>query len=103
MTVRVPLQMQNLDSFGEMAAVIPQFLQHNVQYNAGVTTPSRSGPDDMEVDALTKRGNGHNGHGKPTHGVDGQTTSCFTCGRAGHLSKACWFKGTNKGSGRNSH
>ena len=54
--VRVPLQMQNLDTFEAMTAVTLQFLQHNAQYQAGVTVTSnnRKGPDDMEIDALTK-------------------------------------------------
>ena len=60
--VRVPLQMQNLATFEAMTAVTLQFLQHNAQYQAGVTvTPSnRRGPDDMEIDALTKKGKGKN-------------------------------------------
>ena len=39
--VRVPLQMQNLATFEAMTAVTLQFLQHNAQYQAGVTvTPN---------------------------------------------------------------
>ena len=37
MNVRVPLQMQNLATFEAMTAVTLQFLQHNAQYQAGVT------------------------------------------------------------------
>ena len=63
MNVQVPLQMQNLDTFEAMTAVTLQFLQHHAVYQAGVTvTPhNRKGPDDMEIDALTKRGKGHKG------------------------------------------
>ena len=71
-SVRVPLQMQNLDTFEAMTAVTLQFLQHNAQYQAGVTvTPSnRRGPDDMEIDPLTKQGKGYKGKGKRK--TDGQ-------------------------------
>ena len=49
--------MQNLATFEAMTAVTLQFLQHNAQYQASVTeTPNnRKGPDDMEIDALTKK------------------------------------------------
>ena len=52
--------MQNLATFEAMTALTFQFLQHNAQYQAGVTvTPNiRKGPDDMEIDALTKKGKG---------------------------------------------
>ena len=99
--VRVPLQMQNLATFEAMTAVTLQFLQHNAQYQAGVTvTPSnRRGPDDMEIDALTKKGKGKN---KGKSKTDGSKTSCFVCGRGGHMAKDCWFKDTSKGSAPNS-
>ena len=35
--VRIPLQMQNLDTFESMTAVTLQVLQHNAQYQADVT------------------------------------------------------------------
>ena len=52
--------MQNLATFEAMTAVTLQFLQRNAQDQAGVTvTPNnRRGPDDMEIDALTKKGKG---------------------------------------------
>ena len=89
--VRVPLQMQNLATFEAMTAVTLQFLQHNAQYQAGVTvTPSnRRGPDDMEIDALTKKGKGKN---KGKSKTDGSKTSCFVCGRGGHMAKDCWSR-----------
>ena len=62
--MRIPLQMQNLDTFEAMTAVTLQFLQHNAQYQAGVTvTPNSNnkGPDDMEIDALIKKGKIHKG------------------------------------------
>ena len=61
-----PLQMQRLDTFDAMAAVTLQFLQHNAQYQAGVTVSpnNRRGPDDMEIDALTKKSKSHSGQGK---------------------------------------
>ena len=70
-SVRVPLQMQNLATFEAMTAVTLQFLPHNAQYQAGVTvTPNnRRGPDDMEIDALTKEGRvatKEKGRAKPT-------------------------------------
>ena len=96
MNVRVPLQMQNLATFEAMTAVTLQFLQHNAQYQAGVTvTPNnRRGPDDMEIDALTKKGKGKS---KGKSKTDGSKTSCFVCGRVGHMAKDCWFKDTSKG------
>ena len=53
-----PLQMQNLDTFEAMSAVTLQFLQINAQCQAGATRTvnSRRGPDDMEIDALSKKG-----------------------------------------------
>ena len=59
-SVRVPFQMQNLDTFEAMTAVTLQFLQHSAQHQAGVTvTPNnRRGP------ALTKTGKGYKGQGE---------------------------------------
>ena len=53
----VPLQKQNLDTFEAMSAVTLQFLQINAQCQAGATRTlnSRRGPDDMEIDALSKK------------------------------------------------
>ena len=97
MNVRVPLQMQSLDTFEAMTAVTLQFLQHNAQYQAGVKVSpnNRRGPDDMEIDALTKKGKNHKGKGKSK--TDGQKPSCFVCGRVGHMTKDCCFKDTSKG------
>ena len=54
---RVPLQMQNLDTFEAMSAVTLQFLQINAQCQAGATRTvnSRRRPDGMEIDALSKK------------------------------------------------
>ena len=89
-------------TFEAMTAVVFQFLQHNAQYPAGVTVTSnkRNGPDDMEVDALTKEGKSHKGIGKSK--TDGQKTSCLVCGRVGHVTKDCCFKDTSKGNTPNS-
>ena len=96
MNVRVPLQMQNLDNFEAMTAVTLQFLQHNAQYQAGVAVMpnNKKGPDDMKIDALTKKGKSHKNKEKSK--TDGQKPSCFVCGRIGHMTKDCWFKDTNK-------
>ena len=101
-SMRIPLQMQSLDTFEAMTAVTLQFLQHNAQYQAGVTVSpnNRRGPADMEIDALTKKGKNHKGKGKSK--TDGQKPSCFECGRVGHMTKDCWFKDTSKGSTPNS-
>ena len=53
-TVRVPRQMQNLDTDGAMAAVTPQFLQQNAQ-------SSNRCPDE--------EGQSHKGKGKFGKGV----------------------------------
>ena len=97
-----PSSVRHLDTFEAMAARTLQFLQHNAQYQAGVTVTSnnRRGPNDMEIDALTKKGKGYKGKGAPSK-TDGQKTSHFVCGRLGHMAKDCWFKETNKGSGPN--
>ena len=81
-----------------MTAVTVPFLQHNAQYQAGVTvTPNnRRGPDDMEIDALMKKARGHKGKVKSKN--DGQKTTCFVCGRVGHMAKDCWFKETSESS-----
>ena len=64
--------MQSLDTFEAMTAVTLQVLQHNAQYQAGVTVSpnNRRGPDDMEIDALTKKGKSHKGKGKSK--IDGE-------------------------------
>ena len=56
---------------------------------------NKKGPDDMEIDALTKKGKSHKGKGK--HKTDGQKTSCSVCGRVGHMPRDCSFKDTSKG------
>ena len=91
-SVRVPFQMQNLDTFEAMTAVTLQFLQHNAQHQAGVTvTPNnRRGP------ALTKTGKGYKGEANGKN--DGQKTTCCVCGRGGHMAKDCKLKETSKGS-----
>ena len=98
--VRVLLQMQKTATFEAMTAVTLQFLQDNAQYQAGVTvTPNNwRGPDDMVIDALTKKGKGKS---KGKSKTDGSKTSCFVCGRVGHMAKDCWFKDTSKGSAHN--
>ena len=78
-TVRIPLQMQSLDTFEAMTAVTLQFLQHNAQYQAGVTVSpnKKKGPDDMEIDALTKKGKSHKGKGKRAKPMDrNRVASC---------------------------
>ena len=53
-------------------------------------------PDDMDIDALIKKGKSHKGEGKSK--TNGQKSSCFVCGRVGHMTKDCWFKDTSKGA-----
>ena len=100
-TMRIPLQMQSLDTFLAMTAVTLQFLQHNALYQAGVAVlpNNMKGPDDMEIDALTKKGKSHIGRGKSK--TDRHKSSCFVCGRAGHMTKGCWLKNTCKGASPN--
>ena len=81
--------MQNLDTYRSdgsndssvleaMAAVTLQFLQHTALYLAGLTvTPnSRRGPDDMEIDVLTRKGKGHEGKGTLCK-TERQKTCCW--------------------------
>ena len=95
-TVRISLQIQSLDTFESMTAVTLQFLQHDAKYQAGVTISpdNKRKPDDMEIDALTKKGKSHRGKGKSE--AERQKSSCFGCGRVGHIIKDCWSKDTNK-------
>ena len=44
---------------------------------------------------MTKKGKSHKGKGMCK--TDGQKTSCFVCGRVGHMTKDRWFKDTSKG------
>ena len=41
----------------------------------------------MEIDAFTKKGKGHTGKGESK--TDVQKTTCFVCGRVGHMTKDC--------------
>ena len=95
--MRVPLQLQNLDTFEARTAAIVQFLQHNAQYQADVTvTPNnRRRPDDKEIDALTNKDTRYKGNEKSK--TDAQKTTCFVCGRVGHMSKESWFKENEEG------
>ena len=79
-----------------MTAVTPQFLQHDAKYQAIVTISldNKRKLNDMEINALTKRGKSHNGKGKSK--ADRQKTSCFRCTRVGHMIKNCWSKDTKK-------
>ena len=87
--VRIPLQMQNLDTFESMSAVALQFLQHNAQYQADVTVllDNKKESNVMEIDASTKEGSVHKGKGKSK--ADRQKSSCFGCGRVGQMIKEC--------------
>ena len=99
---RVPLQVQNLDTFDAMATVTLHFLQHNAQCQAGVTvTPNnKRGPDDMEIDALTRAKTTKRARtNRPKPKGRRQAASCD--GGAGHMAKDCWFKEANNGSGPN--
>ena len=89
--------MQNLDTFEARTAATLQFLQHNAQYQADVTMTldDRRRPDDMEIDALTKKDKGYKGNEKSK--TDAQKTTCFVCGRVGHMSKESWFKENEEG------
>ena len=94
--VRIPLQMQSLDTFESMTAVTLQFLQHNAQYQADVTVSpdNKKVSNDMDIDALTIEGSNHKEKGKSK--ADRQKSSCFGCGRVGHMIKELWFKDTYK-------
>ena len=76
-TVRISLQIQSLDTFESMTTVTLHFLQHDAKYQAGVTISpdNKRMPDDMEIDALTKKGKRHKGKGKSK--ADRQKSSCF--------------------------
>ena len=94
--MRILFQIQNLDTFESMKTVNPQVLQHNAQYQAGVNVlhdNEREESNDMEIDALTKKGSSHKGTGKS--GAAGQKSSCSGCGKR-HMNRECWFKDTNK-------
>ena len=96
-SVRVSLQMQNLETFEEMVAVTLQFLQHMAQYQASVTMVrnNKRRPDDMEIDPLTKKSKGCKGKGKSK--TNGQKTSCFVCGRVGHIVQRLLVQGNVQG------
>ena len=72
--------------------------QRTVSCRCDSDTNNRRGPDDMEIDSLKKKGKGKS---KGKSKTDGSKTSCFVCGRAGHMSKDCWFEDTSKGSAPN--
>ena len=97
-SVRVPLQMQNLDTFEAMAAVSLQFPQHDAQFQAGVTvTPNnrrtrRHG--DRCLDEERQKVTRARGRAK----TDGQKTSCVVCRRVAHVVIDSWLKETRKGS-----
>ena len=61
---------------------------------------SSDGVIPMEVDALWIKGKDK---GKDKKG-DRETRTCFTCGKPGHLSTACWYKDNStegdKGKGK---
>ena len=51
---------------------------------------SSDGATPTEVDALWIKGKGKD-KGKDKKG-DEETRTCFTCGKPGHLSTACWYR-----------
>ena len=96
LSVRISFQIQSLDTFESMTAVTLQFLQRDAKYQAGVTAlpDNKRKSDNMEINALTKRGKSHKGKGK--NKAERQQSSCFGCGRVRHMIKNCWSKDTNK-------
>ena len=73
MTVKMLLQMQNLDDYAQMTQTTLQFLQSNASYKAGVPTRQQPKADQsaMEVDALTRKRKEKGGNGKGLK-TDGQ-------------------------------
>ena len=89
-SVRAP----NLDTF-ETTTVTLQFLQHNAQYQAGVTVTLNNRTDDMLIDAMPRWSKSPQRQGETAQ--NRRTEDKLL---RGHM-KDSWFKETNKGSGNN--
>ena len=69
--------------------------------------PKSYGSDPMGVDSITWKGGkdakGNSkgkGKGKPQQNDSAkETRECWICGKAGHLSSACWYKDSDKDGG----
>ena len=62
--------------------------------------PNTDETADMEIGAVGNKGGGKSKDKKGNvRKGDRETRMCFTCGKPGHLSTACWYKGNSTESG----
>ncbi len=76
-------------------------LSSQTWHNSVNRSPNADETADMEIGAVCNKGKGKSKgkRGKEKKG-DKETRVCFTCGKPGHLSTACWYKDKSTESGK---
>ena len=73
------------------SAILSYLLSSQTWHGSISRAPDIDATTDMEIGAVMWKGRGKGKNGKDKNG-DKETRVCFTCGKPGHLSTACWFK-----------
>ena len=83
------------------SAVLSYVISSQTWHNSVSRAPNTDETADMEIGAVWSRGKDKSKgkKGKDSKG-DKETRVCFTCGKPGHLSTACWYKDNSTESGK---
>jgi hypothetical protein len=104
--IRLQIMMQGHDAYDRMHNAVLGYVVSSRDWSsqARAQQPKNYGSDPLDVDAITWKGGKDakgkskgKGKGKPQQKDSAkETRECWVCGKAGHLSSACWYKDSDK-------
>ena len=107
--IRLQIMMQGHDAYDRMHNAVLGYVVSSRDWSsqARAQQPKNYGSDPLDVDAITWKGGKDakgkskgKGKGKPQQKDSAkETRECWVCGKAGHLSSACWHKDSDKDGG----